>query len=42
MIKTKSYAAFNATTPLAPYEFEHRELGEHDILIDILYCVICH
>ncbi|QLB18211.1 NAD(P)-dependent alcohol dehydrogenase [Mannheimia granulomatis] len=38
----KSYAAFSATTPLAPHTFERRELREDDVLIDILYCGVCH
>lgn len=38
----KSYAAFSATTPLAPHSFERRELREDDVLIDILYCGVCH
>ncbi|MDD0823048.1 NAD(P)-dependent alcohol dehydrogenase [Mannheimia sp. AT1] len=38
----KSYAAFSATTPLAPHHFERRELREDDVLIDILYCGVCH
>lgn len=37
----KSYAAFSATTPLAPYAFERRDLREDDVLIDILYCGVC-
>lgn len=42
MIPTKGYAATNATDPLAPWDFERREVGKDDILIDILYCGICH
>ncbi|QLB15936.1 hydroxyacid dehydrogenase [Mannheimia granulomatis] len=38
----KSYAAFSATTPLAPHAFERRALREDDVLIDILYCGVCH
>ena len=37
----KSYAAYSATTPLAPYAFELRALREDDVLIDILYCGVC-
>ncbi len=32
----------NATTPLDAFSFERREVGEHDVLIDILYCGVCH
>jgi uncharacterized zinc-type alcohol dehydrogenase-like protein len=42
MIPTKAYAAHTATTPLAPFEFQRRSVGEHDILIDIAYCGVCH
>ncbi|GAB1654081.1 NAD(P)-dependent alcohol dehydrogenase [Mannheimia haemolytica] len=38
----KSYATFSATTPLTPHSFERRELREDDVLIDILYCGVCH
>jgi len=36
------YAAQSATTPLAPYKFTRREIREDDVLIDILYCGVCH
>jgi len=39
---TKSYAALSPTTPLVPFQFERRALREHDVLIDILYCGVCH
>jgi uncharacterized zinc-type alcohol dehydrogenase-like protein len=42
MIPTKAYAAINEKTPLAPFEFNRREVGEKDILIEILYCGVCH
>jgi uncharacterized zinc-type alcohol dehydrogenase-like protein len=42
MIPVKGYAAQNPKTPLAPYEFNRREVGKHDVLIDIKYCGICH
>lgn len=38
----KSYAAQSATTPLAPFEFEARSLRPDDVLIEILYCGVCH
>lgn len=37
-----AYAAFSADTPLAPHAFERRELRADDVLIDILYCGVCH
>lgn len=42
MIPVKSYAAQKATTPLAPFRIERREVGPQDVLIDILYCGVCH
>ncbi|MDQ4140422.1 MAG: NAD(P)-dependent alcohol dehydrogenase, partial [Bacteroidota bacterium] len=42
MLQTKGYAAQNAATALAPFNFQRREVGEHDILIQILYCGVCH
>jgi len=38
----KAYAAQDATTPLAPWSFERREPGPHDVQFDILYCGVCH
>jgi alcohol dehydrogenase (NADP+) len=42
MIPTKAYAAFSATSPLAPFEFERRDLRPDDVHIEILYCGVCH
>ena len=42
MSKSKGYAAADAKSPLTPYSFERREPREHDIVIDIKYCGICH
>ncbi len=42
MVKTIGYAAQQATTPLAPFQFERRELRPFDIRIEILYCGVCH
>ncbi len=42
MIPAKAYAVQNATTPLAPFTFERRKPGAHDVLIEILYCGVCH
>lgn len=42
MLKAVGYAAQSAETPLAPYAFERREPGAHDVQIDILYCGVCH
>ncbi len=42
MIATKAYAAFSAVDPLMPWEFFRRDLNDDDILIEILYCGVCH
>ena len=42
MINTPAYAAMTAKSPIAPHTIERREPGPHDVLIDILYCGICH
>lgn len=42
MPAAKAYAAQSAETPLAPYDFERRELRPNDVAIDILYCGVCH
>lgn len=42
MTNMKGYAAKSATSPLEPFEFEMREMRDHDVLINILYCGICH
>ncbi len=42
MTPTKGYAAQNAKAPLAPFNFQRRELGPHDVRIDITYCGVCH
>jgi alcohol dehydrogenase (NADP+) len=41
-IPAKGYAAQNATTDLAPWKFERRDVGPHDVQFDILYCGVCH
>ncbi|ATL45872.1 hydroxyacid dehydrogenase [Chitinophaga caeni] len=42
MLKTKGYAVHKSTDPLAPWNFERREVGPHDVLIEIQYCGVCH
>ena len=42
MIKAKGYASFDATSPLTFYEFDRREIGDSDVLIEIKYCGVCH
>jgi len=42
MLDTKSYAAFDSKSPLRHHTIQRREPGEHDVLIEILYCGVCH
>ncbi len=42
MIPVKAYAAQEATSPIAPFSFDRREVGAHDVLIDIHFCGVCH
>src|SRR5882724_5624463 len=42
MTPVKGYAAQNAKTPLAPFNFTRREPNAHDVTIDILYSGVCH
>jgi uncharacterized zinc-type alcohol dehydrogenase-like protein len=41
-MQAHAYAAQSATTPLAPFTFQRRDPGPHDVSIDILYCGVCH
>jgi uncharacterized zinc-type alcohol dehydrogenase-like protein len=42
MIRSTGYAVQAAGAPLAPFTFERRAPGDHDIVIQALYCGICH
>lgn len=42
MIQTKGYATHDSNAKFAPFTFERRDVGANDILLDILYCGICH
>ena len=42
MLKTPAYAVQDARSPLAPFTIERREPGPNEVLIDILYCGVCH
>ncbi len=42
MIPAKGYAAQEASAQLEPYSFQRREPHDHDVVIDIKYCGICH
>ena len=41
-MKTIGYAAHSTTTPLAPWEFDRRELRANDVAMEILYSGVCH
>ena len=42
MIQVIGYAAKEAKASLTPFSFERRNLLDHDVMIDIQYCGICH
>ena len=42
MQPTKAYAAPASGSPLAPYELARREPGPHDVLLEVLFCGVCH
>jgi alcohol dehydrogenase (NADP+) len=42
MMKVLGYAAQSAKDALAPFRFERREPRADDVVIDILYCGVCH
>lgn len=42
MLKTPAYAAPDAQSPLAPFTIERRSPRAGEVLIDILYCGVCH
>jgi alcohol dehydrogenase (NADP+) len=41
-MKSRGYAALSAKSDLATYTFERREVGAHDVALDISYAGICH
>ncbi len=42
MMPTRGFSTKGPASILEPFNFQRRELGEHDVLIEILYCGICH
>ncbi|MBK8576230.1 MAG: NAD(P)-dependent alcohol dehydrogenase [Elusimicrobia bacterium] len=42
MISARGYAAPAAGQPLGPFQFDRRDPGSEDVVIEILYCGICH
>jgi uncharacterized zinc-type alcohol dehydrogenase-like protein len=41
-MKVRGYAAMKANAQMTPWEFERRDLGAHDVALDIKYSGICH
>lgn len=41
-MKARGLAALSAKAELTSYEFQRRELGSHDVALDIAYAGICH
>jgi alcohol dehydrogenase (NADP+) len=41
-MKTNAYAAQTAKAPLTPFTLDRREVGKHDVQIEILFCGVCH
>jgi uncharacterized zinc-type alcohol dehydrogenase-like protein len=41
-LPSRAYAAQSAASALAPWTFERRAVGPHDVLIEIRYCGVCH
>src|SRR5438128_7563194 len=42
MYNSKAYSAASETSPLARTTIARRDLNEHDVQIEILFCGICH
>ncbi len=41
-IAAHGYAALRSAAPLQPFAFERREPGQHDIVLAVRYCGVCH
>ncbi len=41
-VTTRAYGATTAAAPLAALNIQRRPVGPHDVLLDVLYCGICH
>nr|WP_230951617.1 NAD(P)-dependent alcohol dehydrogenase [Burkholderia diffusa] len=42
MMKARGYAAHSASSPLRLFDFERRDARATDVVIQILYCGVCH
>lgn len=41
-MKTTGYAALRCDAPMVPFDFERREPRANDVVMEILYCGVCH
>ncbi|WP_348269932.1 NAD(P)-dependent alcohol dehydrogenase [Edaphobacter paludis] len=41
-MKSHGYAAHDKKSPLVPFNFDRREPGPNDVVVEIAYCGICH
>jgi uncharacterized zinc-type alcohol dehydrogenase-like protein len=41
-MKSFGYAAHDKKSPLVPFNFERREPGPNDVVVEIAYCGVCH
>lgn len=41
-VKVKSYAALSEKGALVPHNFDQRAMRDDDVIIDIMYCGVCH
>jgi uncharacterized zinc-type alcohol dehydrogenase-like protein len=41
-ISARAYGASKAASPLTPMQIQRRALGANDVLLDVLYCGVCH
>ena len=39
---THAYAAQDAKSKLAPFDYKPRELRAHDVQLEVLFCGVCH
>ena len=42
MLPTRGYATQGPKSAIEPFQFQRREPSEHDVVIEIAYCGICH
>jgi len=42
MTPTKAFAVKSASSHLEPFQITRREVGPHDVKIEIMYCGVCH